>query len=161
MTRPTSIRRNADMPGDTSSPGAPAQPKVILCVANSDPHVVANQLIAMYLRDRGFDVINLGACTPIDEIMAACQRHPEALAVLIGSLNGHAVEDLRGLAVQKRNFQVRMPVFVGGNLSVGSVKTDRANAMLLADGVDRIVTDVDQLPGILHALIPTDASHAA
>lgn len=128
------------------------RPKVILCVAKSDPHVVANQLIAMFLRDNGFDVVNLGACTPLEEIMSACQRHPDAIAVLVGSMNGHAVEDLRGLATEKRRFQVRIPVFVGGNLSVGATKTGEAAATLLRDGVQAILDDVDALPALLRSL---------
>lgn len=129
------------------------RPLVILGVAASDPHVVANHLIAMHLRDNGFEVVNLGACTPVPEFMEAWQRHPSALAILIGSLNGHAAEDLAGLADFKREFQVRCPVAVGGNLSVGAVKSGEERARLLADGVDAVLTDADDILPFLRALI--------
>lgn len=109
-----------DMPGLAARLPMPAppgadRPLVILGVAASDPHVVANHLIAMHLRENGFEVVNLGACTPALAFMEAWQRHPSALAILIGSLNGHAVEDLADLALLKRDFQVRCPIIVGGN----------------------------------------------
>lgn len=131
------------------------RPVVILGVAASDPHVVANHLIAMHLRDNGFEVVNLGACTPLLEFMEAWQRHPSALAILIGSLNGHAAEDLAGLAELRRDFQVRCPVVVGGNLSVGAVKDGGETARLLADGVDAVLSDADDILPFLRALIAT------
>ena len=70
---------------------------VILGVAASDAHAVANQLIAMMLRQQGFVVVNLGVCTPLEEFAEATRAHPQAEAVLIGSLNGHAYEDLKDL----------------------------------------------------------------
>ncbi|MTI46145.1 cobalamin-binding protein [Roseibium hamelinense] len=121
------------------------RPKVILCVAASDAHVVGNHMIAMFLRDNGFEVVNLGAATPIEEIMDAHQKHPDVIAIIIGSLNGHAADDLAGLGIAKRDYQVRCPVFLGGNLSVGSRKTSREVDQLLSDGVNEIVNDPEKL----------------
>ncbi|MYR02123.1 methylaspartate mutase, partial [Streptomyces sp. SID6139] len=42
-------------------------------MAASDSHAVANQLIAHGLRAQGFDVVNLGTCTPVAEFAAACR----------------------------------------------------------------------------------------
>ena len=61
---------------------------IILGVAESDAHAVANHLIAMHLREHGFDVLNLGVCTPLADFAAAHLAHPETNAVVIGSLNG-------------------------------------------------------------------------
>lgn len=139
---------------DKARQGPPtAKPKVILCVAASDAHVVGNHMIAMFLRDNGLEVVNLGAATPIEEIMEAYQMNPDAIAIVIGSLNGHAVDDLAGLAVAKRDYQVRCPVFLGGNLSVGSQKTQSAAERLLRDGVTEIVIDPKRLLAKLMALV--------
>ena len=136
---------HAAMHGAIAPP--PLRSKIILAVAASDAHVVANHLIAILLRDAGFEVINLGAATPILEIMETYQEHRDAIAIIIGSLNGHAVEDLRGLAASRRDWQVRCPVIVGGNLSVGARKTGDAERSLLADGVDVVVErPEDRLP---------------
>ena len=126
--------------------------KVILGVAASDSHAVANHLIAFSLRGLGFDVVNLGTCTPVEEFAQACEEHPDAEAVVIGSLNGHVHEDLRGLAEAKATARINVPVVVGGNLSVGSRKDRAAHDRLYAIGVDHILADPAKLPDLLDGL---------
>jgi methylaspartate mutase sigma subunit len=122
---------------------------VILGVAASDAHAVANQLIAMMLRRRGLTVINLGVCTPLSEFATAYQANPTAEAIIVGSLNGHAYEDLLGLDELKRRGQIGCPVIVGGNLSVGSHKADEDIARLFDIGVDHVLSNPDELPALL------------
>ncbi|MFI9584384.1 cobalamin-dependent protein [Streptomyces sp. NPDC052236] len=125
---------------------------VILGVAASDSHAVANHLIAMRLRLDGFVVINLGVCTPLEEFAEALEAYPGAEAAIIGSLNGHAYEDLRRLPALRRSGRLRVPVVLGGNLSVGSRKTDTHIRELRALGVDHIVEDPDDLTALLDAI---------
>ncbi|MFG2757223.1 cobalamin-dependent protein [Streptomyces wuyuanensis] len=129
-----------------------ARRTVILGVAASDSHAVANHLIAYSLRGLGFDVVNLGTCTPVEEFAEACEQHPDAEAVVIGSLNGHVHEDLRGLDQAKRSGRITCPVVVGGNLSVGSHKDSSAHDRLYAAGVDHILSDPAELPALLDEL---------
>ncbi|MGB9226168.1 cobalamin-dependent protein [Mycobacterium sp.] len=132
---------------------AHSAPRVlILGVAASDAHAVANQLIAMMLRQEGFVVINLGVCTPLEEFAEAYRAHPQAEAVLIGSLNGHAYEDLKGLPQLRSAGQLACPIIVGGNLSVGSHKGPEAANRLRALGVDHILEDPHELPALLDQL---------
>lgn len=131
---------------------ATATRTVILGVAASDSHAVANHLIAHSLRGEGFDVVNLGTCTPIEEFATACEEHPGTEAVIIGSLNGHVHEDLRGLAEAKSSGRIACPVVVGGNLSVGSHKDVSDHERLYALGVDHILSDPADLPALLDAL---------
>ncbi|MEU9980964.1 cobalamin-dependent protein [Streptomyces sp. NPDC050856] len=130
----------------------PGRRLVILGVAASDSHAVANHLIAHGLRELGFTVVNLGTCTPVAEFAAACREYPQAEAVLVGSLNGHVHEDLRDLPAARAAGAIRCPVVVGGNLSVGSHKDEAAHERLLALGVDRILTDPSELPAVLDEL---------
>ncbi|GAA0448553.1 cobalamin-dependent protein [Streptomyces stramineus] len=125
---------------------------VILGVAASDSHAVANHLIAHALRGLGFEVENLGTCTPVEEFALACEQHPEAEAVIIGSLNGHIHEDLRDLPAAREAGRIPCPVIVGGNLSVGSKKDPRDLQRLRDLGVDRILEDPSQLLAALDAL---------
>ncbi|MEU9172345.1 cobalamin-dependent protein [Streptomyces sp. NPDC048420] len=135
-----------------SLPSAAGPRKVILGVAASDSHAVANHLIAHALRGFGYDVVNLGTCTPVEEFADALDEHPDAEAVIIGSLNGHIHEDLRGLRAARANGRLDVPVIVGGNLSVGSHKDASAHTRLHQLGVDRILTDPAHLPAVLDQL---------
>jgi len=132
--------------------------KVILAVAASDVHVVANHLIAARLRGAGYEVINLGAATPTQEIIECWQSHKDALAIAIGSLNGHAVQDLADLAELKKLYQVACPVIVGGNLSVGSVKNDGEGEALRENGADYVLKDAEELLALLEDLSKRDAA---
>lgn len=125
---------------------------VILGVAASDAHAVANQLIAMMLRQHGFVVINLGVCTPLEEFAEAYRAHPYAEAILIGSLNGHAYEDLKGLPQLRSTGELACPFIVGGNLSVGSNKSPETANRLRDLGVDHILDTAEQLPALLDRL---------
>ena len=122
---------------------------VILGVAASDAHVVANHLIAFQLRHLGYHVVNLGACTPVSEFVACAAAHPDALAVVIGTINGHAVEDLTPLRAAKDQNLLPCPVIVGGNLSVGSTKTGKESDVLLALGADYVLADIEELVQLL------------
>ncbi|HET9167942.1 MAG TPA: cobalamin-dependent protein [Actinospica sp.] len=125
---------------------------VILGVARSDAHAVANRLIELQLRHSGYEVVNLGVCTPLEDFAEAHAAHPEALAVLIGSLNGHAVQDLADLPALRAAGRLDCPVVLGGNLSVGSRKSERTFQRLFELGVERIVEDPADLPRILKQL---------
>ncbi|MER9191553.1 cobalamin-dependent protein [Mesorhizobium australicum] len=125
---------------------------VILGVAESDCHVVANKLIEYELSRSGFDVINLGACTSVDEFVAAFQLHPYTDALVIGSLNGHAYEDLKAIKDAKRDLLISCPIIVGGNLGVTRDQAAKTKAALLAIGVDYVLDDSAALPQLLHKL---------
>jgi methylaspartate mutase sigma subunit len=127
---------------------------VILGVAESDAHAVANQLIAYHLRSDGFAVLNLGACTSIAEFADACRRHPEALAVVIGTTNGHALEDLQPLRQAKDRLEIPCPVILGGNLWVGADKPSDIEDRFHALGVDRIIERPSDLVSSLESLPP-------
>lgn len=126
--------------------------RVILGVAASDSHAVANHLITYALAARGFDPLNLGACTSVAEFAAACASNPDAVALLIGSLNGHIHEDLRDLPAAKAAGLITCPVIVGGNLSVGHEKQGSALARLAELGVDYVLDSVSELFPLLEQL---------
>jgi methylaspartate mutase sigma subunit len=128
------------------------QPRVvILGVAESDAHAVANRLIAHQLREHGFTVVNLGVCTPLAEFADALDRDPQAEAVLIGSLNGHAAQDLAELPALRAAGRLQRPVVVGGNLSVGCRK-DGSVQRLRELGVDHVLDDASELLLLLDEL---------
>ena len=123
--------------------------KVVLGVAESDAHVVANHLIAYLLRENGFEVINLGACTPVPDFLLALEENPDAVALIIGTLNGHAVRDLKGLRTAKDEGRINCPVIVGGNLSVGSQKSAETVERIRDLGADHILESHEQILPLL------------
>jgi methylaspartate mutase sigma subunit len=125
---------------------------VVLGVAASDAHAVANQLIAHSLREEGYLVVNLGVCTSVTEFAQAVDECGDVLAVVIGSVNGHAYDDLRELPAARARGQLRCPVVLGGNLSVGSHKDPLALTKLRDLGVDHILSDLAQLSPLLSSL---------
>lgn len=125
---------------------------VILGVAASDAHVVANKLIEKLLVSHGYHVVNLGACTTIDEFGEAYAHNKPVLAIVIGSLNGHAVSDMTGLELAKRQYKITCPVILGGNLSVGSQKNESVFTTLYQLGVDLILRDPRELLTTLASL---------
>lgn len=132
---------------------------VILGVVGSDTHVVANYLVAHMLREDGYRVINLGACTPLVEFMAAYAANPDARAILIGSVNGHAKDDLRELGALKARYGVRCPVILGGNLSVGSHKELGLAEYYQRLGVDLVITQPELMRDQLRALADASVTH--
>jgi len=141
-------------------PGRGSGATVILGVAASDSHAVANHLIAYGLRAEGYRVVNLGTCTPISEFAQACQDNPHALAVVIGSLNGHVHEDLHDLAAAQEAGLIRCPVIVGGNLSVGSHKDGSAESRLRELGVSHVLSGPQELTDVLADLAVAAATDA-
>jgi methylaspartate mutase sigma subunit len=129
-----------------------AERTVILGVARSDAHAVANHLIAMRLNEAGFRVVNLGVCTPLEDFADALTKYPDAEAVVIGSLNGHAYEDLSDLPALRASGKLHCPIILGGNLSVGSHKADGERERLFRLGIDHILDDADRIPLLLDLL---------
>lgn len=126
--------------------------QVILGVTASDAHAVANKLLAIHLREHGFGVVNLGVCTPLTEFAGAFRRHPGALAVAIGSVNGHACTDLADLPRLRAAGELGCPVIVGGNLAVGHRGGGQAVRRLSDLGVDAVLTDAGDLVPLLQLL---------
>jgi aspartate-semialdehyde dehydrogenase len=142
----------------SADPAEPSRGTVILGVAGSDTHVVANYLIAHMLREDGYRVVNLGACTPLAEFMEAYAAHPDALAIMIGSVNGHAKDDLRQLGTLKARYGVRCPVILGGNLSVGSHKELGLTEYYQELGVDLVITQPELMRTHLRTLADASAT---
>ncbi|MFD5397258.1 methylaspartate mutase [Streptomyces sp. NPDC127097] len=139
------------VPTHTDSPES-AHEVIVLGVTASDAHAVANQLIAHGLRAHGYTVINLGVCTPVAEFALAVRENPGVLAVVVGSLNGHAYEDLCDLPAARAAGDLACPVILGGNLSVGSRKDPDALDRLRRLGVDHILSELSDLAPLLREL---------
>ncbi|WP_080739108.1 cobalamin-dependent protein [Rhodococcoides fascians] len=134
--------------------------QVVLGVAESDAHAVANQLIHRMLTELGFRVHNLGVCTPLEEFSDAAATL-DAVAVVIGSVNGHAVHDLADLPALRRGGALRCPVVLGGRPSIDPARNTAALAELRTLGVDHILRTVEELPPLLDRILDAATTEPA
>jgi methylaspartate mutase S subunit len=68
---------------------------VITGTVGMDAHVIGTKILSRALRERGFNVVELGMQTPIEEFIEVAQE-TAADAILMSSLYGMAEYDLRG-----------------------------------------------------------------
>jgi methylaspartate mutase sigma subunit len=130
--------------------------RVVVATSESDAHVVALSLLDQFLTEHGFAVHNLGVCTPSREIaQAAAEVDP--CAVCISAQNGHALKDLAELASQMEAVgAAAVPVFVGGNLSVGADKDPaRLHAEFARRGL-RVLASFEEVLEVLAGRLRTD-----
>ncbi len=117
--------------------------KVVTGVVGNDVHVVANRLIDISLRERGFEVFNLGVNTYLEEFMDAVLE-TDADVLLISSLNGEAEGWCRDLAILKSRYDFDDVLFViGGNLGVGEMDPETLGPKYRNYGFDLVYHQVD------------------
>ncbi len=122
--------------------------RVVTGVVGNDIHVVANRLIEISLKERGFEVFNLGVNTYLEEFIDAVIE-TDADVLLISSLNGEAEGWCRDLLFYKKNFNLKDVVFViGGNLGVGETKAKDIIPKYRLYGFDLIFHQVDLNEGL-------------
>jgi len=123
--------------------------KVVTGVVGNDIHVVANRLIDLSLRARGFEVYNLGVNTHLEEFFDAVVE-TGAEVLMISSLNGEAEgwgREVRLLKSKYKNLD-GVIMMIGGNLVVGSGNTEEIVARYKNYGFDLVCHQVDLNTGL-------------
>lgn len=123
--------------------------KVVTGVVGNDIHVVANRLIELSLKARGFEVFNLGVNTYLEEFFdAVIETGAEVL--LISSLNGEAEGWSREIKLLKSRYKGldNLVMMIGGNLVVGSGDADEIVPKYKSYGFDLVFHQVDLNTGI-------------
>ena len=122
--------------------------RVVTGVVGNDIHVVANRLIEISLKERGFEVFNLGVNTYLEEFIDAVIE-TDADVLLISSLNGEAEGWSRDLLFLKSRYDLDNVLFViGGNLSVGEADAQEMEKKYRAYGFDLVFHQVDLNEGL-------------
>ncbi|WP_201352962.1 methylaspartate mutase subunit S [Hydrogenimonas urashimensis] len=123
--------------------------KVVTGVVGNDIHVVANRLIEISLKERGFTVFNLGVNTYLEEFLDAVIE-TDADVLLISSLNGEAEGWCRDLQILKESYRFRKRVvfMIGGNLGVGEMDPDALVPKFKSYGFDLVFHQVDLNEGL-------------
>ena len=123
--------------------------KVVTGVVGNDIHVVANRLIDLSLRARGYEVFNLGVNTHLQEFFDAVVE-TGAQVLMISSLNGEAEgwgREVRLLRSQYTNLD-DLIMMIGGNLVVGSGNGEDIAARYRNYGFDIACHQVDLNTGL-------------
>ncbi|MEH6581820.1 MAG: methylaspartate mutase subunit S [Halioglobus sp.] len=123
--------------------------KVVTGVVGNDIHVVANRLIDLSLRARGFEVFNLGVNTYLEEFFDAVVE-TGAEILLISSLNGEAEGWGREVKLLKAKYKTidDLIMMIGGNLVVGSGKAEDIVPRYKKYGFDLVCHQVDLNTGL-------------
>ena len=123
--------------------------KVVTGVVGNDIHVVANRLIDLSLRARGYEVFNLGVNTHLEEFFDAVVE-TGAEVLMISSLNGEAEGWGREVKLLKSKYENLDDVImmIGGNLVVGSGDTEEIVARYKNYGFDLVCHQVDLNTGL-------------
>ncbi len=122
--------------------------RVVTGVVGNDIHVVANRLIEISLKERGFEVFNLGVNTYLEEFIDAVIE-TDADLLLISSLNGEAEGWSRELLFHKSRFDLGNVLFaIGGNLSVGEATQEEIVPKYKAYGYDLVFHQIDLNEGL-------------
>ena len=123
--------------------------KVVTGVVGNDIHVVANRLIDLSLRARGFEVFNLGVNTYLEEFFDAVVE-TGAEVLLISSLNGEAEgwgREVKPLRAKYKTIE-GLIMMIGGNLVVGSGRAEDIVPRYKNYGFDLVCHQVDLNTGL-------------
>ncbi len=101
----------------TSGTQPASSKRAIIATVPSDSHMWNLVYIELVLRENGWEVNNLGACTPAELVVEAClAERPDMLVV--SSVNGHGHIGGRKLIgqIRSRTELDYLPVVIGGKL---------------------------------------------
>lgn len=115
---------------------------VVVTGLSSDAHTWNLVFIQLLLEDLGHNVVNLGPCVPVHEVLEACRaRRPDLLVV--SSVNGHGFNDALPLIAALRSCTelAGMRAVVGGKLGVAGERDRERAAGLVEAGFDAVFVD--------------------
>jgi methylaspartate mutase sigma subunit len=123
--------------------------KVVIGVVGNDIHVVANRLLEIALKTRGYEVFNLGVNTYLEEFLDALIESDSDI-LIISSLNGEAEGWCRDLKYLKSSYEFKKDVIfvIGGNLGVGEMNPKEIIPKFKNFGFDLAFHQVDLNEGL-------------
>ncbi len=123
------------------------RPTVVLASIPSDSHTWNLLFLQLLLEEHGWSVTNLGACVPVPMLLDESLRRVPDL-IVISTVNGHGAQEARQIieAVRARPALSRVPVFLGGKISVSEERERAAVGELSAAGYDAVLVGDDAVP---------------
>ncbi|OZD59815.1 cobalamin B12-binding domain-containing protein [Rhodococcus sp. 14-2470-1a] len=126
--------------GDSDS--ANSRETIVVSGVTSDSHTWNLVFLQLLVEEEGFDVINLGPCTPEDVLVSACAEHAPSMVVM-SSVNGHGYHDgMRMIKTVRENFGAReLPVVIGGKLGITGASNSTLSSELTSAGFTAVFDD--------------------
>ena len=115
-----------------------ARGTIVLGAPQGDHHALPSAIVADLLRGQGFDVIDLGANTPVSSFVESAHGANRLVAVLVGATSKESVAQLADIAIALHNAAIGVPIYFGG----GAVPSESFARDLGADGWSGIGADV-------------------
>ena len=114
-------------------------PTIIIATVEGDIHDIGKNLVALMLRNYGYEVIDLGKDVPADKIIAAAKEHNASIIVLSALMTTTMMRMKDTIALkQKENLNVK--VMIGGAVTTQSFADE-----IGADGYSKDAADAVRL----------------
>lgn len=97
--------------------------KILTGVIGYDIHYGGNVILQLALRQAGFEVISLRTQVSQKEFIDAAIE-TQCDAILVSSMYGMAEIDCQGFGAAMKEAGLDIPLYIGGNLAVGSEQMD-------------------------------------
>jgi len=97
--------------------------RLLTGVIGYDIHYGGNVILQLALKDAGFEVISLGTQVSQKEFIESAIE-TNADAILVGTMYGMGEIDCKGFGDALKEAGVKVPLYIGGNLAVGSDQMD-------------------------------------
>jgi len=119
---------------------------IVLGAPPDDLHALPSAIVADLLRGRGFDVLDLGANTPVSSFVESAREANRLVAVLVGATSKDSVAQLPEIAIALRNSGIGAPIYFGGR----AVPSESIARDLGADGwsgndADAVIASVEEV----------------
>lgn len=102
---------------------------IVLGAPEGDLHALPSAIVADLLRGRGFEVLDLGANTPVASFVECARGANRLIAVMVGVTSPESVTRLTEIATGLRDESIGVPIFFGG----AAVPSERDACTLGAD----------------------------
>lgn len=120
--------------------------KVLLATIPSDSHMWNLVFVQLYLEEMGYEVMNLGACVPVNLLIKTTQEYDPDI-IVISSINGHA--NMEGLEIAqsiRKDSNINKKVLViGGKLGTKGKDNVQYKEPLINAGFDKVFVESDSL----------------
>ena len=108
------------------------QGRIVIGTVHGDIHDIGRIVVAMLLKARGFDVIDLGTDVPVAQFVAAVKQHRPQILAMSSLMTSTAQEPFKVIdALTDAGLRDQIKVIVGG-----SAITRRLSEQMKADGYD-------------------------